>query len=169
VGPRRPAPHKGRWGPAEQITKLTVPYTPPTPQNPSRSSGEAQPAVGLLTTGATSSPYSAAVPGQCYWRPEGRRDLVRVASTPTIAMATTPPPAPTPSPAIHEGASRTSSLPLSLSLMPRQDPVPDLTYAVAILFLSMVSVSLIYSCRLASGLSQEHKKEGGPGKGKPEP
>jgi hypothetical protein len=31
-GPRRPAPHKMRWGPAARITKLTVPYTPPTSQ-----------------------------------------------------------------------------------------------------------------------------------------
>jgi hypothetical protein len=32
VGPRRPVPYKRRWGPAALITKLTVLYTPPTPQ-----------------------------------------------------------------------------------------------------------------------------------------
>jgi hypothetical protein len=31
-GLRRTAPYKRRWGPAALITKLTVPYTPPTPQ-----------------------------------------------------------------------------------------------------------------------------------------
>jgi hypothetical protein len=30
--PRRPAPYKRRWGPAALRTRLTVPYTPPTPQ-----------------------------------------------------------------------------------------------------------------------------------------
>jgi hypothetical protein len=90
---------------------------PTNTSNPSRSSGEAQPAVGLLTTGATSSPYSADVPGQCRWRPEGHRDLVqaavRAASTPTVTMATTPSPAPTRGPVTHEGVSRTPSLSLS--------------------------------------------------------
>jgi hypothetical protein len=32
VGLRRPAPYKRRWGPAALITKLIMPYTPPTPQ-----------------------------------------------------------------------------------------------------------------------------------------
>jgi hypothetical protein len=114
-GPPSPCAHKRRWGPAALITRLTVPYT----SNHSRSSGEAQPAAGLLTTGATSSPYSAAVPCQCRWRPQDHRDLIRAASTPTVAMATTPPPAPTRGPPTHEDVSRTPSL--SISLMPRQD------------------------------------------------
>jgi hypothetical protein len=100
--------------------------------NPSRSSGEAQPAAGLLTTDVTSSPYSAAVPCQCRWRPEGHRDLVRAAaraaSTPTVAMMTTPPPVPTWGPATHEGVSHT---PFSLSWL-NKIRLPDLTYAVAI-------------------------------------
>jgi hypothetical protein len=32
VGPRRPASYKRRWGPTTLITRLIVPYTPPTPQ-----------------------------------------------------------------------------------------------------------------------------------------
>jgi hypothetical protein len=75
-----------------------------------------------------SSPYSAAVPGQCRWRPEGRRDLVRAtaraASTPTVAMATTPPPAPTRGPATHEGVSRTPSLSHALDKI--RQPRPNL-------------------------------------------
>jgi hypothetical protein len=31
-GPPSPCAHKRRWGPAALITKLTVPYTSPTPQ-----------------------------------------------------------------------------------------------------------------------------------------
>jgi hypothetical protein len=111
----------GAGGTDNQVDRAVHPTDTP---NPSRSSGEAQPAAGLLTTGATSMPYSATVPGQCHWRPEGHRDLVRAAaraaSTPTVAMATTPPPAPMRGPVTHEGVSRTPSL--SLSLMPRQDP-----------------------------------------------
>jgi hypothetical protein len=123
-GPPSPCAHKRRWGPAALINQVDRAIHPTDTPNPSRSSGEAQPAAGLLTTGATSSPYSATVLGQCHWRPEGRQDLVRaaarVASTPTVAMATTPPPAPTRGPANHEDVSCTPSL--SLSLMPRQDP-----------------------------------------------
>jgi hypothetical protein len=104
----------GAGGTDNKVDRAVHPTNTP---NPSRSSGEAQPAAGLLTTGATSSPYSAAVLGQCRWRPEGRRDLIRAAaraaSTPIVAMATTPPPAPTRGPATHEGVSRTPSLSLS--------------------------------------------------------
>jgi hypothetical protein len=103
----------GAGGTDDQVDRDVHPTDTP---NPSRSSGEAQPAAGLLTTSATSSPYFAAVPGQCCWRPEGRRNLVRVAarvaSTPTVVMATTPPPAPTRGPATHEGVSDTPSLSL---------------------------------------------------------
>jgi hypothetical protein len=97
----------GAGGTDHQVDRAVHPIDT---RNPSRSSGEAQSAAGLLTTEATSTPYSAAVPGQCRWRPEGRRDLVRAASTPTVAMVTTPPPAPTRGPTTHEGVSHTPSL-----------------------------------------------------------
>jgi hypothetical protein len=113
-GPPSPCAHKKRWGPAALINQVDRAVHPTDIPNPSRSSGEAWPAAELLTTGATSSPYSTAVSDQCRWRPEGCRDLVRAAaraaSTPTVVMATTPPPAPTWVPTTHEGVSRTPSL-----------------------------------------------------------
>jgi hypothetical protein len=116
-GPRRPAPYKRRWGAGGTDNEVDRAVHPTNTPNPSRSSGEAQPAAGLLTTVATSSPYSTVVPGLCRWRPEGRRDLVRAAacaaSTPTVAMATMPPPAPMRGPTTHECVSRTPSLSLS--------------------------------------------------------
>jgi hypothetical protein len=105
--------------------------------------------AGLLTTGATSSPYSAVVPGQCRWRPEGHRDLVRTAaraaSTPTVAMATTPPPVTT----------KVCPTPL-LSLMPRQDPAtPDLTYAVAITNTTIICCTILSVAPLSIGNRKE--------------
>jgi hypothetical protein len=123
-GPPSPSAHKRRWGSAALIIQVDRAVHSTDTPNSSRSSGEAQPAARLLTTGATSSPYSTAVLGQCRWRSEGRQDLVRAAaraaSTPTVAMATTPPPAPTRGPLTHEGVFDVPVL--SLSLMPRQDP-----------------------------------------------
>jgi hypothetical protein len=151
----------GAGGTDNQVDRAVHPTDTP---NPSRSSGETQPATGLLTTGATSSPYSATVPGQCRWRLEGRWNLIRAtaraASTPTVAMATTPPPAPTRGPTSHEGVSNTPSLSLSLSQAQTRSSNLDLTYAVAIVSTTMVSEPLIYSRRLASGLrTQKRERE----------
>ena len=70
-------------------------------------------AVAVAVT-ATSLPFASAVPGQSRWRPEGRRDLRRLAaasastpiSTTLDAMASGPSPAPT----THEGTLRTPPL-----------------------------------------------------------
>jgi hypothetical protein len=104
VGPRRPAPYKRRWEPATLITKLIVPYTPPTPQT----------LADLVVRRSQRRDCSPPVPRR---RPTPSPSPVSAVGDPKVAgISSEPlpaPPTPTRGPATHEGVSRTPSLSLS--------------------------------------------------------
>ena len=120
VGPRRLRHIKERWGPGAKCPRFTVPPPPhPTQANPRPISKGGAEATGRLTA-ATSTPLPTThVPGQSRWRPEGRRDLLRLSASPSPTPSTSPDPmatgsGPSASPSTHEGMYPVVSLSLSL-------------------------------------------------------